>query len=106
MKLLTKAQFLTLVCLYRHPMHPYAIRQEIIELTDHKYYPAHSTVQQTIKALLSAGLIEECRSNPNYWLKARRSAPYELTHLGKRHLDTEVSVYFKICQIVRYVTAR
>ena len=99
--LLTKVQFLVLVCLSRHPMHPYAIKQEIPEFADHYYFPSSSTVQQAIKKLLSAGLIAECQSNPHYWLKARRSIPYELTPHGKRHLDAEISVYFRICQILR-----
>lgn len=98
---LTKVQFLVLACLMRQPMHLYAIRQQIIDLTDHTYYPRGSTVKQATEALLNKGLIKECDSDPHHWLKARRGAPYELTEDGQGTLRRETGVYFGLCQMVR-----
>lgn len=98
---LSKVQFLTLAALARHPMHIYAMRQEIIELTDNTYYPTGSTLTRAVKALQKAGYIEECRSNPYYWLKARRGVPYELTLVGRKRLDRETIMYFRACQIIK-----
>lgn len=96
MQPLTKYQFLALATLLRQPMHAYAVRQEIIELTSHYEWPAHSTVRETLKALQTKDLIEECQTNPNYWLKARLGVPYELTDRGYWVVRRELSLYYEI----------
>jgi DNA-binding PadR family transcriptional regulator len=93
---LTKAQFLIMAALLRHPMHPYAIRQEIIQLTQIRIFPAESTIRNAIKKLEKLGYIEECVSNPYYWLKAKRSAPYELTERGRNKIEREIIMYYII----------
>ena len=98
---LSRVQFLVLATLARQPMHLYALRQEINELTDHTYYPTSSTLKKAVRVLMAAGYIEECYSNPHYWLKAKRGRPYELTDQGRWRLDREVSMYFHACQVVR-----
>ena len=98
---LTQIQFLVMAVLARQPMHLYAVRQEIIELTGHTYYPTSSTLKKATRVLMRAGHIEECHSNPNYWLKARRGVPYELTRQGRHRLEGEVSMYFGACQMIR-----
>jgi DNA-binding PadR family transcriptional regulator len=82
-------------------MHIYALRQEINELTGHGYYPTHSTLKRSIGTLLAAGFIEDCHSNPHYWLKAKRGAPYELTERGRKRIDKELAMYFRLCQVAR-----
>lgn len=96
MKTLTKYQFLALVALLRCPMHSYLLRQEIIELSGWQVWPSKSTLRQTLDSLLDTNYVEECRSEPNYWLKARRSAPYEITEIGYKVVRRELSMYFEI----------
>ena len=98
---LTQVQFLVLAVLANRPMHLYAIRQEIIELTDHTYYPTSSTLKKAAQVLEKKGHLEECQSNPHYWLKALRGVPYELTDEGRWRLKNEVAMYFRACQIIR-----
>jgi DNA-binding PadR family transcriptional regulator len=97
----SKVQFLVLCALIRFPMHPYAIRQEIIELTGHYYFPSQSTIQRALGKLLSLNHIEECASNPYYWLKAKRGAPYELTESGCHQVKRELRMYRELTDITR-----
>jgi DNA-binding PadR family transcriptional regulator len=55
-----------------------------------------STVISVLKRLETGGYIEECASNPHYWLKARRGAPYEITDIGYLRLRRELSMYWEI----------
>jgi len=82
-------------------MHIYALRQEIIELTDHSYYPTSSTLKRAVDTLLAKGFIEDCHSNPHYWLKAKRGTPYELTPAGRKRVERELAMYFRLCQLAR-----
>lgn len=93
---LTKARFLVLTALLKFPMHPYAIRQEIIRLTGHEIILPHSTIRAAFDSLLKIGWIEECRDNAYAWLVARRSVPYELTDSGHHRARRELSMYYEI----------
>jgi DNA-binding PadR family transcriptional regulator len=95
---LSKHQFLALTALLRGPMHPFALRQEIVELSGRQVWPPHSTLRKVLDSLLAAGYIEECSSNndPYYWLKARRGAPYALTDKGHAVVRRELSMYYEV----------
>lgn len=54
-----------------------------------------------MNGLLVAGLIEECFSDPYYWLKARRGSPYELTKTGRKTIKRELEMYREIISISR-----
>ena len=90
---LTKYQFLSLAALLRHPMHPYAVRQEIIQLTLFKVWPSKTTVHKNLQKLQAAGYIQECLSDPHYWLKAHRGVPYEITNEGYWIIRKELAMY-------------
>jgi DNA-binding PadR family transcriptional regulator len=81
-------------------MHPYAIRQEVIELTGRQVFPAHSSVAGAIDSLLARGYIESCWSDPHYWMKARRSEPYQLTPSGEHKIKMELGLYFEVLSSV------
>jgi DNA-binding PadR family transcriptional regulator len=102
MRTLTKNQFLTLAVLLRFPMHAYAIRLEIVELTGHRVWPSKSTIEGVLDSLLANKLIEECYSNPHYWLKARRGSPYELTERGRHEIKKELAMYREITSIAQH----
>lgn len=94
---LSKHQFLVLVVLLRQPMHPYAVRQEVINLTGHHEWPSQSTIRGVLDKLLAVKYIEECRrDNPHHWLRARRGAPYELTEAGYWIARRELSMYHEV----------
>lgn len=95
MRQLSKTQFLALAAFLRCPMHPYALRQEIIEMTGNRYYPSQSTLQRVIMKLEELGFIEES-GNSQYWLRAKRSVPYELTAKGRKLIDRELVMYFEV----------
>lgn len=94
--------FYTLLVLLRFPMHPYAIRQEMIVICGHKHLPDKASVRRSIDRLVAAGMIKECISTPWPWLKARRGAPYELTKRGRHRLGQEVEMYEEIVFRARY----
>ena len=96
MQVLTKLQFLALTGLLRRPMHPYALRQEIIELTGRQVWPSTSSLRRALDSLLRASYIEECRSDAYYWMKARRSAPYEVTDKGYWIVRRELSMHYEV----------
>ncbi len=96
MSRLTKYQFLVLATLLDRPMHPYAVRQGVIALTGHEVWPSKTSLRKTMNSLLGSGYIEECRSDPHYWLKARRGAPYEITEVGYSTVRRELSMYFEV----------
>jgi DNA-binding PadR family transcriptional regulator len=77
-------------------MHPYAIRQEIIELTGRIVWPSHSSLRRALDSLIKTGLIEESSSNAHYWLKATRSVPYEITEAGYKTVRRELSMYHEV----------
>ena len=81
-----------MVALLRMPMHPYAIRQEVIELTNQRIWPAYMTIHSAIKSLVKKELVTESE-NSLYWLKARRSVPYELTDKGIEIIEKELNNY-------------
>jgi DNA-binding PadR family transcriptional regulator len=93
---MTKNQFLILCALIRFPMHPYAVRQEVIAISHNREWPSKSTIRHAIDALLKRGFIESCSSDPHYWLKARRSEPYELTDKGRKTLMKEWEMYRRV----------
>ena len=101
---LTKMQFLVLAVLLRCPMHPYAIRQEIIELSGRRAWPSQSSVRAAIVSLLARrGLIQECfYSDPHYWLKAKRGVPYELTKTGRQTVERELNMYREVISEARF----
>lgn len=99
----TKVQFLVLTVLLQCPMHPYAVRQEVIELTARRYFPSKTTIRTTLNRLIQLDMIEECggETDPNYWFKARRGAPYRLTSYGREQIDKELMVYLEILTTAR-----
>src|SRR5258707_1286585 len=102
----TKVQFLVMVSLLRFPMHPYAIRQEIISLTGHRYFPSKSTVHSAINRLEHTGFVSagDAHDDPYIWLKSRQSVPYKLTPLGHHRLKQEAKMYGKLLQWVEQHT--
>ena len=98
---LTKLQFHCLAGLARCPMHPYFLRQEIIELSERRFWPSGSSVRKCLKDLEAKGLVIDCRGNPYYWLKAKRSVPYEITAKGIKQLTRELSTYQFIISLTR-----
>jgi len=99
--LLTPTQFFTLAALLKHPMHQYAIRQDIIETSGLHAWPGNSSIKRATISLLKAGYIEESHSDPNYWLKARRGSVYELTPRGFKRLERELMVYLELLKDAR-----
>lgn len=98
---LRKIQFLVMLSLLRMPLHEYAIRQEVFELTGHNYFPAASTIRRAVDGLLVRKYVEECYSDPDYWLKARRGAPYELNEQGQKRLRIELLMYRDLIDQIR-----
>jgi DNA-binding PadR family transcriptional regulator len=93
----SKIQFLVMVTLVRSPMHPYLIRQEIIELTSRQVWPVRSSVRRALDSLVRAGYIQEVSySDPHYWIKTRRGAPYEITEAGYWKVRRELSMYHEV----------
>lgn len=104
MKTVTKIQFLVLAALLRCPMHPYFIRQEVIQLAGSRYHPSHSTIPGAIRQLMSRKLIRACdgRDDPYYWFKAKRAVPYELTESGYAMFKREFDIINAFIPVIRF----
>jgi DNA-binding PadR family transcriptional regulator len=101
MRSLSKLQFLVLTALLESPMHAYAIRQSVINLTSLDYFPSHSSVINAIHHLRKAGLVDNWVKNPYYWFKARRGEPYNLTSKGLKHLEKELEIYHRLLETAK-----
>ena len=97
---LSKLHIFILVVLIRMPMHPYAIRLEIIELSKNRFWPAYSTIYSNLKSLESKKLIQET-DDSGYWLRARKSVPYELTEKGLNLIEKELDNYSYVLSMGR-----
>ncbi len=95
-------QFFILAALVRCPMHAYALRQEIIELSQRQVWPAYSTIQYALAKLHKRGFVEDRADDPYYCLKAERGLVYQLTPLGQKEIWKLLSMQLHVLQIVRF----
>ncbi len=75
-------KLLVLAALMGRPLHTYAIRQKVIELSRHRLYEAPKTsVKRAIEELVKAGYLQDC-TDALHWAGHRRGDVYELSKAG------------------------
>lgn len=68
------------------PMHVYRIRQEIIDLSDHKLHPAHSRLYTLLKQMVKKGWLT-CWEETVCESRVRTS--YQITKAGRAELTVQ-----------------
>jgi DNA-binding PadR family transcriptional regulator len=82
-------------------MHAYAIRQELLEFSDHIAVKVpRSTMLRRLNRLMVTHFIEGSPSS-YYWLHRRVGVVYEITEAGRLRLETEMLKYLKMLRLYR-----
>lgn len=97
---LTPAVFYVLLSLSSGPKHGYAIMQETNTLSDENFRMGPATLYSTIQRLVGMELIDEMAGGDG---EDSRRRYYELTKMGRRLLETDVS---RMSTVARMAAAR
>lgn len=92
--------FHVLLCLADQEQHGYAIMQEVLDRTGGKVRLWPATLYGTLKRLIDADLIEECRGRPAAGDDERRRY-YRLSRLGRRVLAAESQRLEDLVRVIR-----
>lgn len=98
---LSPAVFHVLLALADGEMHGYAIMREVEQSTGGTIRMGPGTLYGTLKKLLTEHLIEETEERPDAEFDDERRRYYQLTGLGARVLNSELSRLRKVLQTAK-----
>src|SRR3712207_6186036 len=90
----SKLGFYILAALINRPLHGYAIRQEIEQLTEKRLSPSAATLYENVAKLLDGGLIERAGEQVIGEGKVRKL--YRITGVGEQVLSAELQALDRV----------
>jgi DNA-binding PadR family transcriptional regulator len=102
---LTETSFFIILSLATAPKHGYAIMKEVEAMSEKRVVLATGTLYSALRRMLEDGWIERVTDH-NSEADNRARKHYQLTRLGRRVLEAEISRLRKLVRLTKYHEVR